>query len=175
MSGLSSCSPEKCFETRFVANFCDLKNHVISEAVDELVRLINEKQEKDLDLDHLSMFSKVNSSQIPVLHPEIFKVKYFYGEGAKLSNRPSEDSQINVKQLLSLHNSSRFQCLIGPAGIGKTTLSRRLVKYSNFKLSIHLSFSEINYKNKLTLQELLLNKKFANFGFALEKYQKVFS
>ena len=143
--------------------------------MDELVRLMNEKQENDLDLDHLSMFSNVNSSQIPVLHPEIFKVKYFYGEGAKLSNRPSEDSQINVEQLLSLDNTNRFQCLIGPAGIGKTTLSKRLVKRSNFKLSIHLRFSEINYKNKLTLQELLLNKKFAKFGFTLEKCQKVFS
>ena len=143
--------------------------------MDELVRLMNEKQKKDLDFDHLSMFLNVNSFQIPVLHPEIFKVKYFYGEGAKLSNRLSEDSQINVKQLLSLDNPSRFQCLIGPAGVGKTTLSRRLVKYSNFKLSIHLRFSEINYKNKLTLQELLLNKKFVKFGFTLEKCQKVFS
>ena len=143
--------------------------------MDELIRLMDKNREKDLNFDHLTMFSNINSSQIPILHPEIFAVKNFYEGGAQLNHRPSADSQISVEQLLSFDNTNRFQCLIGPAGVGKTTLSRRLVKLSNFSLSIHLRFSEINYKNKLTLQELLLNKKFVKFGFILEKCQKVFS
>ena len=151
------------------------KSYVVLETVDELMRLMEKMRENELDLDHLSKFSNINSFKIPILHPEIFEVKDFYEGGAKLNNRPSADSQINVEQLLSLDNTNRFQCLIGPAGVGKTTLSKRLVKLSNFKLSIHLRFSEINYKNKLTLQELLVNKKFVKLGFTLEKCQKVFS
>ena len=133
-------------------------------------------REKEVDLDHLSKCSNIVPSQIPILHPEIFEVKNFYQGGAKpLNNRDSEARQVTVDQLLSLDNTNKFQCLIGPPGVGKTTLSMRLVKNQTYKLSIHLRFSKINYKNKLTLQQLLLKKKFANFNFAPEKYQKVFS
>ena len=140
------------------------------------MRLMRENRENELDLDHISRCSKINPSLIPTLHPEIFEVKDFYEGGAKsINNRPSADCQVNVNQLLSHDNAKRFQCLIGPPGVGKTTLSKRLVKLSTFKLSIRLRFSEINYTNKLTLQELLLHKKFVKFGFTSQKCQKAFS
>ena len=140
----------------------------------ELVKLLEENREKDIDLDHISRCSNINSSQIPILHPEIFEVHGFYYGGAVPNNWSSTDGQVNVEQLLSLDNTSRFQCLVGAPGVGKTTLSKRLVKLSPHTLSIHLRFSEMNYRYALTLQELLLSKKVANLGFAAEKCQKAF-
>ena len=145
-----------------------------SEAVDELVRLLEKNREKEVDLGHLPNFLNITSSQIPTLHPEMFEVKDFYHGGAK-HNQLSADHQVSFNQLLSLNNTYRFQFLFGPPGVGKTTLSKRLVKNQIYKLSILLRFSEINYSNKLTLQELLLNKQFAKFGFSAAKCQKVFS
>ena len=142
--------------------------------MDELVRLLEENREKDIDLDHIYRCSNINLSQIPILHPEIFEVHDFYYGGAVPNNWSSTDGQVNVKQLLSLDNTKRFQCLVGPPGVGKTTLSKRLVKLSPHKLSIHLRFSEMNYRYALTLQELLLSKKVANLGFAPEKCEKAF-
>ena len=136
--------------------------------------MIEENRENEVDLDHISWCLDVNSSPIPTLHPEIFKVDFYQGK-AKFNQQPSADRRVTVDQLLSLDNRHRFQCLVGPPGIGKTTLSKRLAKNRTFKLSFHLRFSEINYSNKLTVQELLLNKKFANLGFIPEKCQKAFS
>ena len=136
--------------------------------------MMEENRENEVDLEHISWCSDVNSSQIPTLHPEIFKV-YFYRGDAVLNYQHSADRHVTVDQLLSLDNRHRFQCLVGPPGVGKTTLSKRLVKHQEYKLSIHLRFSEINYRKDLTLQELLLNKKFANLGFTPEKCQKAFS
>ena len=137
--------------------------------------LMDEKRENDIDFDHLSRCSDINHSQIPILHPEIFVVNDFYYGGAKSNNQSSVNYQFSIKQLLSLENPNRFQCLIGPPGVGKTTLSKRLVKNQTYKLSLYLRFSEINYSNNLTLQEFLLNKKFDKFGFTSDKCQKVFS
>ena len=140
------------------------------------MRLMEENRENEVDLDHLSRCSHINASRIPTLHPEIFEVNDFYQGGAKLNNDEMYAyRQVDISQLLSLHNRNRFQCLVGPPGVGKTTLSKRLAKNLTYRLSIHLKFSEINYSNSLTLQELLLNKKFARFGFTREKCQKVFS
>ena len=178
--------------------------------MDELLRLLEKNKEKDIDLDHISRYSNTNSSEIPILHPEIFEVHDFYCGGAVPNNwssadcqinveqlqsfdainrfqslvRPpgalpnnwwSTDCEINVKQLLSPDNKKRFQCLFGPPGVGKTTLSKRLVTLSPHKLSIHLKFSEMNYHDSLTLQELLFSKKATNLGFAAEKCEKAFS
>ena len=137
--------------------------------------MMEENRENEVDLEHISWCSNINPSQIPTLHPEIFEINDFYRGGAKLKNKPSSNRRVTVDQLLSPDNTSRFQCLVGPPGVGKTTLSKRLVKLSAFKLSIHLRFSEMNYRNTLTLQELLLNKKVANLGFTPEKCQKAFS
>ena len=142
----------------------------------ELVRIMEKNREKDVDLDHISCYSNINTSQIPTLHPEIFEVNNFYQGGAKhINNWRTADRRVIVDQLLSRDNSNRFQCLVGPPGIGKTTLSKRLVKNQTYKLSIHLRFSEMNYRNKLTLQELLLNKKFTKFEFTPKKCKMAFS
>ena len=151
------------------------KQCFVSEAVDELVRMMEENRENEVDLDHISWCSDISPSQIPTLHPEIFEINDFYRGGAKLIYQPSTHDQVNVDQLVSLDNKSRFQCLVGPPGVGKTTLSKRLAKNQTYKLSIHLRFSKMNYSNKLTLQELLLNKKFSKFGITPEICQKVFS
>ena len=140
------------------------------------MRMMKQNKENEVDLDHISRRSDINPSQIPIIHPEIFEVNDFYQRGAiPINNRPSADRHINVDQLLSPDNSNRFQCLVGPPGIGKTTLSKRLVKNQTYKLSIHLRFSEMNYRKKLTLQELLLDSKFINFGFTPEKCEMAFS
>ena len=135
---------------------------------------MEENREYEVDLEHISWCSDVNSSRIPTLHLEIFKVDFYRG-GAMLNYQHSAHRRVTVDQLLSLDNRHRFQCLVGPPGIGKTTLSKRLAKNQTYKLSIHLKFSEINYRKDLTLQELLLNKKFVNLGFTPEKCQKAFS
>ena len=142
--------------------------------MNEFVRLIKKNRENEVDLEHISWCSNVNSSQIPTLHPEIFEVDFYQG-GAKFEYQHSADRQVSFDQLLSLDHRHRFQCLVGPPGVGKTTLSKRLAKNQTYKLSIHLRFSEINYSNKLTLQELLLNKKFTKFGITLNICQKAFS
>ena len=139
------------------------------------MKVMKENRENEVDLEHISWCSDINPTQIPTLHPEIFEISSFYRGGAKLNNQPSSDCRVTVDQLLSPDNTNRFQCLVGPPGVGKTTLSKRLVKLSTFKLSIHLRFTEMNYSKDLTLQELLLNKKVDNLGFIPEKCQKAFS
>ena len=136
--------------------------------------MMEENRENEVDLEHISWCSNISPSQIPTLHPEIFEINDFYRGGAKLNKQPSANRQVTVDQLLSPDNTNRFQCLVGPPGVGKTTLSKRLVKLSTFKLSIHLRFSEINFRKNLTLQELLL-KNFAKFGFLPKKIEMAFS
>ena len=133
----------------------------------------NREKEEEVDLSLISLCSDINPSQIPNLDPKMFEI-YFYQGGAKLNNQLPTNRPVTVNQLLSFDNTNRFQCLVGPPGIGKTTLSKRLVKLSTFKLSFYLRFSEINFDTHLTLQELLLDK-FENSGFTPEKCQKAFS
>ena len=137
--------------------------------------MMEENRENEVDLEHISWCSDINPSQIPALHPETFEINDFYRGGAKLDNQPSAHHRVTVDQLLSHDNRHRFQCLVGPPGVGKTTLSKRLAKNQTYKLSIHLRFSEVNYSYQLTLQELLLNKKFTKFGITPKICQKAFS
>ena len=132
-------------------------------------------RENEVDLEHISWCSDINPSQIPTLHPEMFEINDFYRGGAKLNKKPSTNRRVTVDQLLSSDNTNRFQCLVGPPGVGKTTLSKRLVKNQTYELSIDLRFSEINYSSKLTLQELLLNKKLTKYGITPKICQKTFS
>ena len=137
--------------------------------------MMEKNRENEVDLEHISWCSDINPSQIPTLHPEMFEINDFYRGGAKLNNKPSTNRRVTVDQLLSPDNTKRFQCLVGPPGVGKTTLSKRLVKNQTYKLSIDLRFSEINYSSKLTLQELLLNKKLTKYGITPKICQKTFS
>ena len=146
------------------------------ETVNELLMLIDEQRENEIDLDHLRECLNINSSEIPVLYPKLFKVDDFYkGDTKPNNNQSSFNHQFSIDQLLSPDNTSTFQCLFGPPGVGKSTLSKRLVKNSTYKLSLHFEFSEIIHYKELTLQEFLLDKKFNKFGFPSEKCQKVFS
>ena len=135
--------------------------------------MMEENRENEVDLEHISWCSDVNSSEIPILHPKILEIDFY--RGGAISVQRSAGRPVTFDQLLSLGNRRRFQCVVGPPGVGKTTLSKRLAKNRTYKLSIHLRFSEINYSDKLTLQELLLNKKFTKFGISPEIFQKAFS
>ena len=90
--------------------------------------MMEENRENEVDLEHISWCSDINPSQIPTLHPETFEINDFYRGGAKLDNQPSAHLRVTVDQLLSHDNRHRFQCLVGPPGVGKTTLSKRLAK-----------------------------------------------
>ena len=105
----------------------------------------------------------------------MFEIKDFYESRFDPTHSRYRGQEVRFDGLLSSDNPNRFVCLVGPPGVGKTTLSKRLANNQVYELSLHLNFASINYSNKLTLQELLLKKQFANFGFSVEKCQQVFS
>ena len=110
-----------------------------------------------------------------MVHPKIFKIKDFYRACNDPINILQRGQEVLFEDLLSPDNTNRFSCIVGPLGAGKTTFSNRLAKNEVYELSLHLNFASINYSNPLTLQELLLDKQFANFDFSAEKCQRVFS
>ena len=105
----------------------------------------------------------------------MFEIKHFFQSRNDPTNLQQRGQEVQFDGLLSSDNSIRFACLVGPPGVGKTTLSKRLANNSVYELSLLLNFASINYTEKLTLQELLLKNQFANFGFSVEKCQQVFS
>ena len=105
----------------------------------------------------------------------MFEIKHFFQSRNDPTNLQQRGQEVQFDRLLSSDNSIRFACLVGPPGVGKTTLSKRLANNSVYELSLHLNFASINYTEKLTLQELLLKNQFANFGFSVENCQQVFS
>ena len=105
----------------------------------------------------------------------MFEIKQFFQSRNDPTNLQQRGQEVQFDDLLSSDNRIRFACLVGPPGVGKTTLSKRLANNSVYELSLHLNFASINYTEKLTLQELLLKNQFANFGFSDEKCQQVFS
>ena len=147
------------------------------QAVRELQQVITDNREQEVDLGHLDYLpqsSKPNVSSVPLVHPKIFEVKQFF-QNRNPTNLQQRGQEVQFDDLLSSDNRIRFACLIGPPGVGKTTLSKRLANSSVYELSLRLTFASINYAEKLTLQELLIKNQFANFGFSVEKCQKVFS
>ena len=143
-------------------------------AVRELqqLKIHNPLQEVDLGYCvHLSQRLSLNPSTIPVVHPKIFQVK----QGNDPNNVQRKGQEVQFDDLLSSNNPNRFVCLVGPPGVGKTTLSKRLANNSVYELSLHLNFASINYTEKMTLQELLLDKQFASLDFPAGKCQQVFS
>ena len=104
----------------------------------------------------------------------MFEIKHFFQSRNYLFDLRQRGQEVQFDDLLS-SNKIRFACLVGPPGVGKTTLSKRLANNSVYELSLLLNFASINYRKKLTLQELLLKNHFANFGFSVEKCQQVFS
>ena len=105
----------------------------------------------------------------------MFEIKHFFQSRNDPTNLQQRGQEVKFDRLLSSDNSIRFACLVGPPGVGKTTLSKRLSNNSVYELSLLLNFASMNYSEKLTLQELLLKNQFANFGFSVEKCQQVFS
>ena len=105
----------------------------------------------------------------------MFEVENFFNTRYDPANIRRRGQEIRFDDLLSSNNSNRFACVVGPPGIGKTTLSKRLANSQVYEVSLHLNFASINYTNKLTLQELLLDKQLVNLGFSTEKCQQVFS
>ena len=104
----------------------------------------------------------------------MFEIKQFFQNRYDPTNLQQRGQEVQFDDLLSSDNPIRFACLVGPPGVGKTTLSKRLANNSVYELSLRLNFASINYKEKLTLQELLLKNQFDNFGFSVEKCQQVF-
>ena len=104
----------------------------------------------------------------------MFEIKQFFQNRNDPTNLQQRGQEVEFDELLSSDNPIRFACLVGPPGVGKTTLSKRLVNNSVYELSLRLNFASINYAEKLTLQELLLKNQFDNFGFSVEKCQQVF-
>ena len=143
--------------------------------IHELGQLIERNRGQAVDLDHIPANARPNASTIPVLHPQMFEINNFYQRRNNPYSPTLRGQEVRFHNLLSRDNSDRFACLVGPPGVGKTTLSKRLVKNQVYELSLRLNFASINYSNNLTLQELLLNKQFVKFGFSAMKCQKVFS
>ena len=105
----------------------------------------------------------------------MFKIKHFFQSRNDPTNLQQRGQEVQFDGLLSPDNPIGFACLVGPPGVGKTTLSKRLANNSVYELSLLLNLSSINYAEKLTLQELLLTNQFVNFGFSVEKCQQAFS
>ena len=149
-----------------------------TQAVRELQQLIINNRKRDVDLchlDHLPQSSKPNASTVPVVHPKMFEIKHFFQNCNDPTNLRQRGQEVYFDDLLSSDNPNKFACLVGPPGVGKTTLSKRLTSNPIYELSLHLDFASINYTTELTLQELLLKKQFVNLGFSAEKSRQVFS
>ena len=141
----------------------------------ELMKIIRE-QEVDLShFKHLSHTTRPNVSTVPLVHPKMFEIKQFFHICNDPTTLQQRGQEVQFDDLLSQENPNRFVCLVGPPGVGKTTLSKRLANNQVYELSLSLNFASINCNEKLTLQELLLNNQFVNLGFSDKNCQQVFS
>ncbi|XP_076809947.1 NACHT, LRR and PYD domains-containing protein 3-like [Clavelina lepadiformis] len=114
----------------------------------------------------------VPSETIPVVYPRYTKVEFYQGEAVTEANRSSpsttklsmqKNRAIQFDRLLQSYGKHRFICFVGFPGYGKTTCSKRLSKLEDF-VCFHMRFMDMNYSEKLTLRELLLDKAYPNLS-----------
>ncbi|CAK8680875.1 unnamed protein product [Clavelina lepadiformis] len=122
--------------------------------------------------------------KIPEVHPAIHEINYYEKDTVPVDERydpegPNELFKNKIKREVCfqdlLDEKDKFISIVASAGSGKTVFSLRLAKAFSLlqRLCIHLKFMDANYKQPLTLRQLLLENMFP--GHSEEFYTACFS
>ncbi|CAK8678694.1 unnamed protein product [Clavelina lepadiformis] len=149
-----------------------LPKHKGKTAVESIMHEQNKYGEDDICLQSDIKISK----DIPKVHPSYTRVSFFQAGALPkeevykpLSEKLEEvrsEGRLQFKDVV--RHGKHFIALIGYPGSGKTTFSKRLAKLTDYKC-FHYSFMDMNYKQNLTLQQLLLEKRFPNINLNTHK------
>ncbi|CAK8680885.1 unnamed protein product [Clavelina lepadiformis] len=147
-------------------------------AIKEIVKLhFHHLKDADLQLQGVDVS---DDSAIPIVHPTITEISYYGGDAAptkedynpvdRISKHQNKRAgkEIKLEDLLNEENLSRFVSLVGYPGSGKTVCSKRLARSCTWpnRVCFYLRLMDMNYKDKLTLQELLINKLYPGLANA---------